>query len=295
MTLLILAAGMGSRFGGLKQMEPFGPNGEFIIDYSIYDAKRAGFNKVVFVIKEEMLDDFKKTVGSRIEGKIDVEYVFQKVDDIPGELNFERVKPWGTGHAVLAARDVISENFVMINADDFYGRDAFERAYKFLGGASLNSFGLVGYKAVNTLTENGSVKRGVCEVSDGKLVGIDECSIFRDGDLIHCNSLVTSKEYDVELDRKVSMNMLLFTPQIFKYLKDDFNDFFNNLEDTAKSEFLIPDVLDKHIKSNDITVDVIDTDSVWYGVTYKEDKESVQKAISNLISSGEYSSNLWGE
>lgn len=295
MTLLILAAGMGSRFGGLKQMEPFGPNGEFIIDYSIYDAKRAGFNKVVFVIKEEMLDDFKKTVGKRIEGKIDVEYVFQKIDDIPVDMKFERVKPWGTGHAVLAARDVISENFVMINADDFYGRDAFERAYKFLSGASLNSFGLVGYKAVNTLTENGSVKRGVCEISDGKLVGIDECSIFRDGDLIHCNSLVTSNEYDVELERKVSMNMLLFTPQIFKYLKDDFNDFFKTLEDSAKGEFLIPDVLDKHIKSNDITVDVIDTDSVWYGVTYKEDKDSVQKAISNLISSGEYSSNLWGE
>ena len=295
MTLLILAAGMGSRFGGLKQMEPFGPNGEFIIDYSIDDAKRAGFNKVVFVIKEEMLDDFKKTVGKRIEGKIDVEYVFQKIDDIPVDMKFERVKPWGTGHAVLAARDVINENFVMINADDFYGRDAFERAYKFLSDTSLNSFGLVGYKAVNTLTENGSVKRGVCEVLDGKLVGIDECSIFRDGDLIHCNSLVTSNEYDVELERKVSMNMLLFTPQIFKYLKDDFNDFFKTLEDSAKGEFLIPDVLDKHIKSNDITVDVIDTDSVWYGVTYKEDKDSVQKAISNLISSGEYSSNLWGE
>lgn len=293
MTLLILAAGMGSRFGGLKQMEPFGPNGEFIIDYSVYDAKRAGFDKIVFVIKEEMYEDFKSTIGARIEGKIDVEYVFQKIDDIPVDTKFDRVKPWGTGHAVLAARDVIDTNFVMINADDFYGRDAFERAYEFLKNAKDNEFGMISYKAVNTLTENGSVKRGVCNVSDGKLVGIDECSIERNGDVIHCNSLNTGKEYDVELDRLVSMNMILFTPKIFDYLKHDFKEFFNNLVDSTKEEFFIPVVLDSHIKSGDITVSVIGTDSVWYGVTYKEDKEIVKNAISEMIENKEYNDNLW--
>ena len=293
MTLLILAAGMGSRFGGLKQMEPFGPNGEFIIDYSVYDAKRAGFDKIVFVIKEEMYEDFKNTIGARLEGKIDVEYVFQKVEDVPVDTKFDRVKPWGTGHAILTARDVIDTNFAMINADDFYGRDAFSRAYEFLKQSKGNEFGMVGYKAVNTLTENGSVKRGVCDVKDGNLVGIDECSIERNGDMIHCNSLVTNREYDVELDRLVSMNMFLFTPKVFEYLKSDFKEFLDNLVDTAKEEFFIPDVLDKHIKSNDITVSVIGTDSVWYGVTYKEDKDIVKNAINEMINNKEYNANLW--
>lgn len=293
MTLLILAAGMGSRFGGLKQMEPFGPNGEFIIDYSVYDAKRAGFDKIVFVIKEEMYEDFKNTIGARLEGQIEVEYVFQRVDDIPVDTKFDRVKPWGTGQAVLTAKEVIDTNFAMINADDFYGRDAFCKAYEFLNRAQENEFGMVGYRAVNTLTENGSVKRGVCEVVDGKLVGIDECSIERVGDMIQCNSLVTNREYEVELNRLVSMNMLLFTPKVFEYLENDFKEFFANLVDADKGEFLIPDVLDKHIKSNDITVEVIDTDSVWYGVTYKEDKDMVKDAINRMIESGEYSTNLW--
>ena len=293
MTLLILAAGMGSRFGGLKQMEPFGPNGEFIIDYSVYDAKRAGFDKIIFVIKEEMYEDFKNTIGERLEGQIEVEYVFQKIDAIPVDTKFDRVKPWGTGQAVLTAKDVINTNFAMINADDFYGRDAFVKAFEFLKNCSDNEFGMVGYKAVNTITENGSVKRGVCDIVDGKLVGIDECSIERVGDMIHCNSLVTKEEYNVELDRLVSMNMLLFTPKVFEYLENDFKEFFANLVDTEKGEFLIPDVLDKHIKSNDITVEVIDTDSVWYGVTYKEDKDAVKNAINRMIDNKEYSINLW--
>ena len=293
MTLLILAAGMGSRFGGLKQMEPFGPNDEFIIDYSVYDAKKAGFTKIVFVIKEEMYDDFKKTIGSRVEGHIDVEYVFQKLDDIPVDTKFNRVKPWGTGHAILVARDVIDSNFAIINADDFYGRNAFVKAYEFLKDTSNNQFGLVGYRAVNTITENGSVKRGVCNVVDGKLVGIDESSLERMGDMIRCESLVTGRSYDIELNRLVSMNMLLFTPKIFEYLESDMQEFFDNLKDVEKGEFLIPDVLDKHIKCGDITVDVIETDSVWHGVTYKEDKEEVKNAIDSLIENGEYSRNLW--
>ena len=293
MTLLILAAGMGSRFGGLKQMEPFGPNDEFIIDYSVFDAKKAGFTKVVFVIKEEMYEDFKKTIGARVEGHIDVEYVFQKLEDIPVNKKFDRIKPWGTGQAILVAKDVIKENFAIINADDFYGRNAFYKAYEFLKNHSNNEFGLVGYRAINTITENGSVKRGVCNVENGKLVSINESSIEKQGEFIHCKSLVDNSEYDIEFNRLVSMNMLLFTPKVFDYLESDFVEFFNKLEDTEKGEFLIPEVLDKHIKNGDVTVDVIETDSVWYGVTYKEDKEQVKNAIDKLIKEKVYNCNLW--
>lgn len=294
MTLLILAAGMGSRFGGLKQMEPMGPNGEFIIDYSVYDAKKAGFNKIVFVIKEEMYEDFKNTIGKRVEDKIDVEYVFQKMEDIPVSIDFERVKPWGTGHAILECKDVINEPFAIINADDFYGRNSFIKAYQFLKNEiSDKQFGLIGYRACNTITENGSVKRGVCELENNSLVGIDESSIERVDDHIHCKSLVDGKEYDVELNRLVSMNMLLFTPKIFSYLDNDFVSFLNSMKDKEKDEFLIPEVVDQHIKSGDVSVKVIETDSVWYGVTYKEDKDSVKNAINNLINNGEYNKNLW--
>lgn len=294
MTLLILAAGMGSRFGGLKQMEPMGPNGEFIIDYSVYDAKKAGFNKIVFVIKEEMYEDFKDTIGKRVEDKIDVEYVFQKMEDIPISIDYERIKPWGTGHAILECKNVIHEPFAIINADDFYGRNSFVKAYDFLKNEiNDKTFGLIGYRACNTITENGSVKRGVCEITDGVLTGINESSIEKVLDHIHCKSLVDGEEYDVELNRLVSMNMLLFTPKIFEYLENDFVKFLSNIKDKEKDEFLIPEVVDEHIKSGDISVKVIETDSVWYGVTYKEDKESVKNAISNLIDNGEYNKNLW--
>lgn len=294
MTLLILAAGMGSRFGGLKQLAPMGPNDEFIIDYSIYDAKKAGFTKIVFVIKEEMYDLFKESIGSRVEPHIEVEYVFQKHDDIPVDTKFDRVKPWGTGQAILAAASVINENFAIVNADDFYGRNAFIKAIEFLKETKENEFGLIGYRAVNTLTENGSVKRGVCEIEDGKLTGIIESSIEKESDHIHCKSLVDGTEFNIEDNRLVSMNMLLFTPKIFEYLTVDFVDFFKNIKDKEKDEFLIPEVVDKHIKNGDITVDVIETDSVWYGVTYKEDTESVRNAINELVNNGEYNNNLWG-
>lgn len=293
MTLLILAAGMGSRFGGLKQMEPMGPNGEFIIDYSVYDAIKAGFNKIVFVIKEEMYEDFKNTIGKRIEGHIEVEYVFQKINDIPVNLDIERIKPWGTGQAVLCCKNAINENFAIVNADDFYGRNAFIKAYEFLKGTSGDNFGMVAYKAINTITENGSVKRGVCEIEDGNLVGIIESSIEKLGNHIHCKSLVDEQEFDVENERLVSMNMLLFTPKIFNYLENDFGKFFKNIKDKEKEEFLIPEVIDKHIKSGEITVKVIETDSKWYGVTYKEDKDAVKDAINTFIKNKEYNNNLW--
>lgn len=293
MTLLILAAGMGSRFGGLKQIEPVGPNMEFIIDYSIYDAKNAGFTKVVFVIKEENYDEFKNTIGKRVENHIDVEYVFQKHEDIPVATKFDRVKPWGTGQAILAARDVIKENFAIINADDFYGSDAYVKAYNFLKTSCDNEFGLIGYRAINTITLNGSVKRGVCNISDNKLVGIEESTIEKCGDFIHCKSLVDGHEFDIDDNKLVSMNMLLFTPKIFKYLERDFVEFFDNIKDIEKDEFLIPIVVDKHLKDGDITVDVIETSSNWYGITYKEDKELVVDAINNLISDNIYTSPLW--
>ena len=195
---------------------------------------------------------------------------------------------------IMECKNAINEPFAIINADDFYGRNSFVKAYQFLsGGISDKEFGLIGYRACNTITENGSVKRGVCEIENGVLTGINESSIEKVDEHIHCKSLVDGKEYDVELNRLVSMNMLLFTPKIFDYLENDFVSFLNNINDKEKDEFLIPEVVDEHIKSGDISVKVIETDSVWYGVTYKEDKESVKSAINNLINSGEYNKNLW--
>ena len=293
MTLLILAAGMGSRFGGLKQMEPMGPNGEFIIDYSVYDAVKAGFTKIVFVIKKEMYEDFKNTIGARVEGHIDVEYVFQEIRDIPIGISYERIKPWGTGHAILAARNVINENFAIINSDDFYGRDSFIKASELLKKLDDNNFGLIGYRAGNTLSLNGSVKRGVCELEGDKLTGIIESSLEKKGNIIHCESLSDNHEFDIELDRLVNMNMLLFTPKIFEYLKNDFIVFLKNINDKFKDEFLIPEVVNSHIKNKDINVLVEETSSIWYGMTYKEDKDSVKDAILRMIKEGKYDNTLW--
>ena len=293
MTLLILAAGMGSRFGGLKQMEPMGPNGEFIIDYSVYDAVKAGFTKIVFVIKKEMYEDFKNTIGARVEGHIDVEYVFQEIRDIPIGISYERIKPWGTGHAILAARNVINENFAIINSDDFYGRDSFIKASELLKKLDDNNFGLIGYRAGNTLSLNGSVKRGVCELEGDKLTGIIESSLEKKGNIIHCESLSDNHEFDIELDRLVNMNMLLFTPKIFEYLKNDFIVFLKSINDKFKDEFLIPEVVNSHIKNKDINVLVEETSSIWYGMTYKEDKDSVKDAILRMIKKGKYDNTLW--
>ena len=202
LTLLIMAAGMGSRFGGLKQIEPFGPNGEFIIDYSIYDAIKAGFNKVVFIIKEENYDIFRETVGKRIEDKINVEYAFQRLEDIPEEFTLpeERIKPLGTGQAILSSKNVIHENFAVINSDDFYGRDAFLVAANFLKNTDSNTYGMVGYKVVNTLTENGSVKRGVCEADNDYLTKIIESSIIKENGVITASPLDDSPSFIMKDD-----------------------------------------------------------------------------------------------
>lgn len=298
-TLLILAAGMGSRFGGLKQIEPMGPNDEFIIDYSVYDAVKAGFNKIVFVIKKENYELFKETIGKRVEKHIKVEYAFQDLDSIPSgyTLPSDRVKPLGTAHAVLCAKDVIHDNFAMINSDDFYGRDAFIKAYNYLNNLdnTSNDYAMIGYKVINTLTENGSVKRGVCEVDDNNyLLKIKESKIEKINDKIIASPLDGSEVFEVLENQTVSMNFLLFTPSIFKHIEDNFSLFFdNNKEDLINKEYLIPDVLSDLINSNTATCKVIETIASWIGVTYKEDTPIVKKAINDLIINGEYNNNLW--
>lgn len=298
-TLVILAGGMGSRFGGLKQIEPMGPNGEFIIDYSIYDAIKAGFNKVVFLIKEENFEVFKETIGKRVEPHIKVEYVFQGLDSIPTniEIPSERVKPLGTAHAVLCSRECVNEPFAIINADDFYGRDAFIKAYEFLSNAVdvSSNYGMIGYKVSNTLTENGSVKRGVCEVDNANnLISICESKVEKTDGVIVATPLSGAEPFVVNAEDTVSMNFLLFTPSIFNHLEERFPIFLEkNKDNLITSEYLIPDVVTELIKEGISNTNVITTSSTWYGVTYKEDTPSVRQAISNLVEKGEYNYNLW--
>lgn len=298
-TLLIMAAGMGSRFGGLKQLEPVGPNDEIIIDYSIYDAIRNGFNKIVFIIKEENYDLFREKIGKKIGDKIKVEYVFQKLENLPEGYKMPegRVKPWGTAHAILSAKDVINEPFVVINADDFYGNDAYRVISKFMekeNNSNKKEYGIVGYDVINTLTENGSVKRGICIIKDNHLVGLDESVIEQVDGVIKATSLVTEKEYIVDSNTKVSMNMMSFTPDIFNYLEKNFIDFLEeSKENPLKSEYLIPTVLTKGINEGYCNVSVINTTAKWAGVTYREDKDSVVNYINELVENKEYPNKLW--
>jgi len=295
MTLVIMAAGMGSRFGGLKQIEPVGPNGEFIIDYSIYDAIKAGFTKVVFIIKEENYDIFKETIGKRIEGKIDVEYVFQDIKNVPNGIILppDRVKPFGTGHAILSCKGVVNEPFAIINSDDFYGRDAYIKAANFLK-ENTTDYAMIGYIIGNTLTENGSVKRGYCEQENGYLTNLIESTVYKDNDKVKVEPLDGRDGFYAEPTDLVSMNMFCFKPDMIDYLDKHFIDFFEkNKEDLSKCEYLIPDLVFERINNNEIKVRVIDTTSVWHGVTYKEDKEDLVNYINNLIEQKEYPNNLY--
>lgn len=298
-TLVILAAGMGSRFGGLKQMEPLGPNGEFIIDYSIYDAVRNGFNKIVFIIKEENHQIFLDTIGKRIENKmkeknVKVEYVFQDTKNIENrvELPKDRVKPYGTAHAILCTRDVVKEPFVIINADDFYGNDAYKKLAEFIDNNNSNEIGLVGYDIKNTLTENGSVKRGICEVNNVKLVTIKESKVEEIDGKIIASPLNGNPSFEVnELD-KASMNMNSFYPEFFEYIDKKMDEFLKTA-DLEKDEFLIPDVITEAINDGTTSVHVINTEAKWVGVTYKEDKPSVVNYIQKLVDNNEYPNDLW--
>ena len=297
MTLVIMAAGMGSRFGGLKQIEPIGPNGEFLIDYSIYDAIRVGIDKVVFIIKEENYNIFRDTIGKRVEDKIKVEYVFQKQNILPKGIEFpEREKPLGTGHAIYCCKDVVKDNFIVINADDYYGAESFEIIKNYMDKVDINdnNFSMAGYIVKNTLTENGYVKRGIVKQVDGNLKELRESSIGYDGDKLVAKELETNMDIEVTEDDLVSMNFFGFTPKIFEYIEKDFFNFFETHQDSLQTcEFLLPVILTNAIRENACSVKVLKTPSVWHGVTYKDDKDAVVKAINKLIEDGTYKFELW--
>ena len=297
MTLVILAAGMGSRYGGLKQIDPITDNGEFIIDFSVFDAIRSGFDKVVFVIKEENLEAFRETIGKRFENKIKVEYAFQALDDIPEGYSVPegRTKPWGTAHALLAARKTVTDNFAVINADDFYGRSAYELLAKHLSHVERAEFCMVGYKLENTLTENGTVSRGICNVGDdGKLIDVVErTSIRRAGEMAAYEE--NGVDTLIALDSIASMNCWGFTPDIFDGVMKKFEVFLDGLDSTPnplKAEFYLPFAVRELMDSDNCTVSVYESDSAWYGVTYHEDKEKVKASIAKLIENGEYPEKL---
>lgn len=307
MTLVILAAGMGSRYGGLKQVDPITENGEFIIDFSIYDAIGAGFDKVVFVIKEENYELFRETVSKRIEGRVKVEYCFQRTDDIPSgiELPSGRIKPWGTAHAVLAARNAVDDDFAVINADDFYGRQAFELLAGHLNGnrgrnGEKESCCMVGYRLGNTLTENGTVSRGICVVDcNSELVSVTERTrIACDGDAAKYTD-GNGIEHSLSCDSVASMNCWGFTNGMLKYMWDGFAEFLRSLDfsdpDWIKKEYYLPHSVASVLDDGKCTVKVYRTSAVWYGVTYHEDKEKVRESIGKLIDEHRYPAELWKE
>lgn len=301
MTLFVLAAGMGSRYGGLKQIDRFTKHGEFIIDFSIYDAIKAGFDRVVFVIKEENYEIFRETVGKRIEDRVEVAYAFQGMDTMLPEgavIPEGRTKPWGTAHALLCGKDAIKDGFAVINADDFYGRDAYVKAAEFIRNTDVNSahFCMVGYMLGNTLTENGSVARGECHADDnGYLVSIDERTKLNkeeggawyedNGETVH-----------IPADTVVSMNFWGFTPKVFEGMEAEFNAFIANIMNTAdplKAECYLPTTVGKMMHAGECDVKVLTTTAKWFGVTYAEDKPDTIQKLSDLVQAGEYPDGLW--
>lgn len=294
-TLLILAAGMASRYGSMKQVEGFGPHGETIMDYSIYDAINAGFGKVVFIIRKEFEENFKKNFDPKLKGKIETVYVDQNLNEFTNGLNMhpERTKPWGTAHAVLCAKNVINEPFAVINADDFYGKDAFQKAADFLNnGVRENTYSIIGYNLSNTLSEHGTVSRGVCEVDNNmNLISIIERTKIRkeDGKVINEDG----DKQEIPADSRVSMNFWCFSPSVFPFTEIAFRMFLDKQANDPKAEFFIPIVADSFIKEKEGTIKVIPTSSQWFGVTYKEDASGVKQSINKLLASGEYPESLW--
>jgi Nucleotidyl transferase len=295
-TLLILAAGMASRYGSMKQIQAFGPGGATIMDYSIYDAIRAGFGKIVFIIREEFSKDFQDLFEPRLKGKVSLDYIYQELNSFTDgfDIPAERTKPWGTAHAVLCAKDIIREPFAVINADDFYGRDAFEKAYNFLTtDCNERVYSIIGYELLKTLSENGTVNRGVCRVdSKGNLTSIAErLNIARKGSKIICDDNQEPKE--LPLDSQVSMNFWCFHPSIFPYSEKLFVEFLQNNIENPKSEFFIPIVADQFINNGEGVIKVIPTSAQWFGVTYKEDAPEVKESLNQLVNNGEYPPELW--
>lgn len=302
--LVIMAAGMGSRYGGLKQVDPIGPHGETIMDYSIYDAKRAGFETVVFIIKEEFAEEFKTKIGDAVSEHLEVRYAFQDVNNIPEgyEIPAGRVKPWGTAHAVLSAKDVIDSSFAVINADDFYGQQAFQEIYDFLANTENSTdnklnLTMVAFLLKNTVSDNGYVSRGLCKTDkDGYLSEIIERTRIETHDGgIHYTVDDGASWVDVSPETIVSMNMWGFTEEILDYAEKFFVDFFNEEvpNNPEKAEFYLPSIVDKLLGSGEARVKVLSSPEKWYGVTYQEDKEEVISAIRRLINDGKYPEELW--
>ena len=297
-TLLILAAGMGSRYGGLKQLDHLGPSGETIMDYSIYDAINAGFDKIVFVIRRSFEKEFREKFVDKLRGKAEVKLAFQELDNIPAgiEYNPQREKPWGTAHAVWSARQIINEPFAMINADDFYGREAFVGMAGFLKkkqSATDNQYAMCGYRLIKTLSEHGSVSRGVCSIKDNYLETVVEHTNI----LTSENGNIVTRQDDSEKilspDSIVSMNFWGFTPGLFRFLDEKLLDFMKKYANELKSEIYIPFVVDELIKEKNAVVEVLNCDAQWFGVTHKEDKEKAVNNLSELVKQGIYPENLW--
>jgi len=293
-TLVVMAAGMGSRYGGLKQIDPVGPSGEIVLDYSVYDAIRAGFGKAVFIIRPDIEADFQKAVGSKLAEQIEVETVFQTLENIPPGFSVPpgRVKPWGTGQAVLTAREAVNEPFAVINADDFYGRETFEVIGKKLANTDVNStdFSMVGFYIKNTLSDNGSVARGYCDVRSGKLATVTEFFEIERGE----DGVIRHAGGEMADDDMVSMNTWGFTPRLFDFLERGFGQFLERAGGELKSEYLLPELVDGMIQNGEATVEVLPSREKWMGVTYPEDKPEVMAGIRRLVDAGVYPADLWG-
>ena len=301
-TLLIMAAGIGSRFGGgIKQLEPVGPSGEIIMDYSVYDAMQAGFDKVVFIIRKDLEKDFREIIGNRMEKIVETAYAFQELDDLPAGFQRPegRTKPWGTGQAILCCKDLVQEPFAVINADDYYGKEAFVKVHDYLAGehpaCGKMDFCMAGFQLGNTLSENGGVTRGICSVNeDGHLTKVTETK-----NIVKTPEGAAVKGEDgrltsVAADCPVSMNMWGFTPEIFEVLENGFAEFLKNLSDPMKGEYLIPTIVDGLIQEQKANVTVLESRDKWFGVTYKEDKPAVVRSFRELIDAGVYREKLFG-
>jgi UTP-glucose-1-phosphate uridylyltransferase len=296
-TLLILAAGMASRYGSMKQIQSFGPSGETIMDYSIYDAIWAGFKKIVFIIRKDFAEDFKKIMEPKLRNRVEIDYVYQDLEDFTEgfQIPADRKKPWGTAHAVLCAKDVVKEPFAVINADDYYGRDAFQKAFRFLTKeVNEKTYSIIGYELSKTLSENGTVSRGVCQVDEqGNLVSIAErTKIYNEGGRIVYEE--NDKKVDVPFNSQVSMNFWCFHPSVFPFIERLFKEFLQKNINDPKAEFFIPIIGDRFIHDEKGVIKVILTSAQWFGVTYKEDAPGVKDSLHKLIGEGVYPDSLWG-
>ena len=295
MRLVVLAAGLGSRFEGNKQTEPIDDDGNFIIDYSVFDAISSGFDSVVFIIRKENEEIFRNTIGNRIGSRIKVEYVFQEPDSIPDpRIPKDRTKPLGTAHAILCCRDVVKEPFMIINADDFYGRGSYTTAAEFIKKeCNDTTYGCVCYEASKTMTENGSVKRGICTIENGNVVRITESTIAHTDEGIEARPLDGSAPFLTPDDTPVSMNMFIVPPSIFPILETGFETFLSSWNDPMKDEYLLPDIISDSVKDGTRRLRFVPSDERWFGVTYREDKQDVTEAIGDLVRKGRYPKGLW--